>query len=62
MIDRFDFWATIAAIADTATAALARAGVEVVRLDSDGRTALAVPVEARAEALAALAGDPAASG
>ena len=62
VIDRFDFWATIAAIADTATAALARAGVEVVRLDSDGRTALAVPVEARAEALAALAGDPAASG
>ncbi|MFT4216316.1 MAG: Stealth CR1 domain-containing protein [Micropruina sp.] len=60
-VDRFDFWATIQAIADTATAALAAAHVEVVRLDADGRSILAVAAEARERAMDALADDPATS-
>ncbi len=56
-VDRFDFWATIAAIADTATVTLTGAGIEVVRLDSNGRSILVIPAEARSDALDALASD-----
>ncbi|MFT3970115.1 MAG: stealth conserved region 3 domain-containing protein [Micropruina sp.] len=57
-VDQFDFWAMIAAIAEAAMVALTRAGIEVVRLDAGGRSILAIPAEARASALAALADDP----
>lgn len=57
-VQQFDFWATISAIAEAATVALTRAGIEVVRLDNDGRSILAIPAEARSSALAALAADP----
>ena len=55
----FDYWAHLAELSDDAVAALTGAGIEVVRLERDGRTVLAVPAEARAAALAALAGHPA---